>query len=60
MSTVSLTFLAVYDNKTEAHHIDMKLTFEVVNEIILRIHHGKKLLLSRNMIRKELQPTQSL
>jgi hypothetical protein len=48
MSTVSL-ILAVYDNKTEAHHIDMKLTFEVVNEIILRIHHGKKLLLSRNI-----------
>jgi hypothetical protein len=37
---------------TEAHHIDIlrvEADFEVVNEIILRIHHGKKLLLSGNI-----------
>jgi hypothetical protein len=52
MSTVSLTFQTFYDNMTEAHHIDIlrvEADFEFVDEIILQIHHGKKLLLSGNI-----------
>lgn len=63
MSTVSLAFQPIVIIKTRSpsdltHSVEAN--FEVLIEIILRVHHGEKLLLSGNIMVGNSQPTQSL